>query len=374
MSCTRSYRFVESYLPESHLVDYNPISGYRRWPLVSLEDAVKDLASLVPGVESYAAYAKEHCIQNTPLSRNESAAIYLYTKEKLFFENLNKALRLEYGAALQAWFPFLKLFMTALQKLPPCQTKLWRGVADITNSNFEEGEVHTWWSVNSCTLDLNVASVFADLMGTLFCIDAIYGRDITQYSAFQEKEIVLMPGTFLRVKGTRPSTNGLSIVDLAECPKISQGKHVMLSYTSINQDIVSKIADILKDENIPVWFDSNGDAKNDMYDSLAEGVENAAAVCCFLTSDYEQSLSCQSELQYAQKRQKPIIPCMLTSATTWKPSDWLEEITRELVFVDFHDVSESNIDAKVMELIDQIEGQIAEKQNQRMQSIEEPTL
>ncbi|CAF2102761.1 unnamed protein product, partial [Rotaria magnacalcarata] len=108
--------------------------------------------------------------------------------------------------------------------------------------------------------------------------------------------------------------------------------------------------------------------------SLAEGVENAAAVCCFLTSDYEQSLSCQSELQYAQKRQKPIIPCMLTSATTWKPSDWLEEITRELVFVDFHDVSESNIDAKVMELIDQIEGQIAEKQNQRMQSIEEPTL
>ncbi|CAF4400123.1 unnamed protein product, partial [Rotaria magnacalcarata] len=148
----------------------------------------------------------------------------------------------------------------------------------------------------------------------------------------------------------------------------------MLSYTSSNQDIVSKIADILRDENIPVWFDSNGDMKTDIYESLTEGVENAVIVCCFLTSDYEQSLSCQSELQYAQKRQKPIIPCMLTSATTWKPSDWLEEITRELVFVDFHDVSESNIDAKVMELIDQIEGQIAEKQNQRMQSIEEPTL
>ncbi|CAF1653086.1 unnamed protein product, partial [Rotaria magnacalcarata] len=130
---------------------------------------------------------------------------------------------------------------------------------------------------------------------------------------------------------------------------------------------------ILRDENIPVWFDRNGDTKTDMYESLAKGVENAAAVCCFLTSDYEQSLSCQSELQYAQKRQKPIIPCMLTSGTTWKPSDWLEEITRGLVFVDFHDVSESNIYAKVMELIDQIEGQIAEKQNRRMQSIEEPS-
>ncbi|CAF2223165.1 unnamed protein product, partial [Rotaria magnacalcarata] len=64
---------------------------------------------------------------------------------------------------------------------------------------------------------------------------------------------------------------------------------------------------------------------------------------------------------------------MLTSGTTWKPSDWLEEITRGLGFVDFHDVPESNIDAKVMELIDQIEGQIAEKQNQRMQSIKEPS-
>ncbi|CAF3193849.1 unnamed protein product, partial [Rotaria socialis] len=147
----------------------------------------------------------------------------------------------------------------------------------------------------------------------------------------------------------------------------------MLSYTSINQDIVSKIADILKGENIPVWFDGNGDMKTDMYESLANGVENAVAVCCFLTSDYEQSLSCQSELQYAQKRQKPIIPCMLTSATAWKPSDWLEQITRGLVFVDFHNASESNIDYKVIDLINGIEEQITETSHRRIQPIEEPS-
>ncbi|CAM4964177.1 unnamed protein product [Rotaria socialis] len=373
MSCTRSYRFVASYLPESHPVYYNPISDYRRQPLVPLEEAVKDLVSFVPGVEGYAAQAKKNCKNDPPLSRNESAAIYLYTKEKLFFERLNDVLRLEYPDALKPWFPFLKLFMIALQKLPPCQIKLWRGVADITNSNFKERDIHTWWSVTSCTLHLNVAGVFADQRGTLFCIDAIYGRNIAQYSAFpKEEEIVLMPGTLLRVKGARSDTNGLSIVDLEECPKISQGKHVMLSYTSINQDIVSKIADILKGENIPVWFDSNSDMKNDMYESLANGVENAAAACCFLTSDYEQSLSCQSELQYAQKRQKPIIPCMLTSTTAWKPSGWLESITTTLTCIDFQHITESNIDAKVMELIDQIEGQIAEKQNRRIQPIEEP--
>ncbi|CAM4946034.1 unnamed protein product, partial [Rotaria socialis] len=155
--------------------------------------------------------------------------------------------------------------------------------------------------------------------------------------------------------------------------RIPQGKHVMLSYTSINQDIVSKIADILKGENIPVWFDGNGDMKTDMYESLANGVENAVAVCCFLTSDYEQSLSCQSELQYAQKRQKPIIPCMLTNATAWKPSDWLEQITRGLVCVDFHNVSESNIDYKVIDLINGIEEQITATSHRRIQPIEEPS-
>ncbi|CAF4646495.1 unnamed protein product, partial [Rotaria socialis] len=155
--------------------------------------------------------------------------------------------------------------------------------------------------------------------------------------------------------------------------RIPQGKHVMLSYTSINQDIVLKIADILKGENMPVWFDSNGDMKTDIYESLTNGVENAVAVCCFLTSNYEQSLSCQSELQYAQKRQKPIIPCMLTSATAWKPSDWLEQITRGLVFVDFHNVSESNIDYKVIDLINGIEEQITATSHQRIQPIEEPS-
>ena len=40
----------------------------------------------------------------------------------------------------------------------------------------------------------------------------------------------------------------------------------MLSYTSANQHIVSKIVDILKEENIPVWFDTNGDTKTDIYE------------------------------------------------------------------------------------------------------------
>jgi len=44
------------------------------------------------------------------------------------------------------------------------------------------------------------------------------------------------------------------------------GKHVMLSYNWKSQKIVSKVCDILKAENIPVWFDIQGDMKVDIYE------------------------------------------------------------------------------------------------------------
>jgi hypothetical protein len=47
---------------------------------------------------------------------------------------------------------------------------------------------------------------------------------------------------------------------------LNGGKHVMLSYNWNSQAIVSKIYQILKDENIPIWFDIQGDMKDNIYD------------------------------------------------------------------------------------------------------------
>ena len=44
------------------------------------------------------------------------------------------------------------------------------------------------------------------------------------------------------------------------------GKHVMLSYNWNSQDIVTQIYHILKDEQIPLWFDIQGDMKQNIYD------------------------------------------------------------------------------------------------------------
>ncbi len=84
---------------------------------------------------------------------------------------------------------------------------------------------------------------------------------------------------------------------------------------------------------------------------MADGIENAAVVCCFMTPDYEKSLECKYELQYAQKRRKTIIPCLLTDKKVWNPSTWLRQITACLEAIDFCNTSDSDTDSTTSELI-----------------------
>jgi hypothetical protein len=102
---------------------------------------------------------------------------------------------------LKPWFPFLKLFITALEKLESIRGTFWRGVHGDVGSMFADGEIHIWWSVNSCSVNPKIVEHFFEETGTLFAIDAIRGKNITTFSAFpEEQEILLMPGTRLSAK------------------------------------------------------------------------------------------------------------------------------------------------------------------------------
>lgn len=115
---------------------------------------------------------------------------------KPFFSRLNKALRAEERHALKPWFAFLKLFVTALEKLPSTKRTVWRGVRGDVYPIFADGDVHIWCSVISCSMDLTVVERYVGEAGTLFAIDAIHGKDISAFSAFPvEQEVVLIPGT-----------------------------------------------------------------------------------------------------------------------------------------------------------------------------------
>ncbi|CAF4893799.1 unnamed protein product [Rotaria sp. Silwood1] len=107
-------------------------------------------------------------LQRTPqhppddLTRDESAAIHLYTLEwkgtsESLYSHLNYVLRRGDQEELQPWLKYLKLFLTALVKIP-CSTSqvVWRGVRrNVTSEYPREAEI-TWWAFSSTTKSLSV--------------------------------------------------------------------------------------------------------------------------------------------------------------------------------------------------------------------------
>jgi hypothetical protein len=195
-------RFVNSALSELQEANRSPIYGYQHLPILTLEEATEKLIPLVPGVVDYVSKAKNKCNRSSALlTRDESAAIFLYSMPIPFFSRLNEALRAENRHALKPWFAFLKLFINALEKLPSTRRTVWRSVSSDVGSIFADGDVHIWWGVNSCSMDLKVVERFLGETGTVFAIDAIHGKDISAFSTFpDEQEIVLMPGTHVSAK------------------------------------------------------------------------------------------------------------------------------------------------------------------------------
>jgi hypothetical protein len=202
-----------------------PVYGYRSQKLVSIDEALQSIESQIDELPYYIKIAKKHCRYPSShgLSRDESAAIYIYTMEwgdQTLYRVLNQALRSENRQLLKIWFPYLKLFDTALEKLPTVKEVLWRGVSLDIGKKFTENQLVTWWSINSCSSSVNVIKSFIgdETNSTLFLIEAINGKRISGYTEFEnENEIILKMGTQFRVKcDPLAQSNGSHIVHLIE--------------------------------------------------------------------------------------------------------------------------------------------------------------
>ncbi|CAF1658707.1 unnamed protein product [Rotaria magnacalcarata] len=190
-------RYISETLEGIQDFDLNPIQGYETKPLVSLEETTAMLVGLIPDIMKYVSVAKDKCNANAdPLTRDESAAIYLYTMPKCVFRLLNNALRTQDRHKIAPWLSYLKLFIGALKKLPSCNGTVWRGASLDDGIIFTDGDIHTWWTVNSCSTDLQIIELYLGDKGTVFAIDAIEAKNISAFSAFPvERELILMPGT-----------------------------------------------------------------------------------------------------------------------------------------------------------------------------------
>ncbi|CAF1035383.1 unnamed protein product [Adineta ricciae] len=205
-----------------------PIRGYENEPLVSLEEAVQPVAQHFTNIDANVHVAKENCAKlDESLTVDESAAIYLYTmvfdEGPNLYEILNSCLRNANRRQIKPWSLFLKLFLTALCKLPSSSRTVWRCVrgVDLT-SVYPKGKDIVWWGVGSCIGDVSMLEddrfLGKNNAGTLFFIESRNAKSIRQYSCEKDtiEEIILMPGSFFRVNDHMPAKNDLHVIHLVE--------------------------------------------------------------------------------------------------------------------------------------------------------------
>ncbi|KXJ27782.1 uncharacterized protein LOC110233617 [Exaiptasia diaphana] len=134
--------------------------------------------------------------------------------------------------------------------------------------------------------------------------------------------------------------------------------HVMLSYQWDSQDLVDKVYHALKAQGLRAWMDVHGGVSGNINDSMAEGVDNAGVVCCFMTQKYSDSKNCKKELNYADAQDVPIVPVMVENG--FKAKGWLGVVTAGLLWINFRDPSNfsSSVESLAKEIMHAAENDI----------------
>ncbi|CAF1297499.1 unnamed protein product [Rotaria sp. Silwood1] len=220
-------RLIIPDIEESKTID--PIIGYAEEPILPLDGACTPLIPIIFNILHYVSIALENTPDNPSdsLTRNESAAICLYTMEwndghRSLYAILNETLRTADHEYLRPWFKYLKLFLTALVKMPstPQQT-VWRGIRQDLSSEFFRGTSVIWWSFSSCTTTLTVLenNLYFGYEGprTLFSIEVFNAKNVRDHSFFRnEDEVLLLPGTYMEVQSQLNPAHDLHIIHLKQ--------------------------------------------------------------------------------------------------------------------------------------------------------------
>ncbi|CAF2910238.1 unnamed protein product [Rotaria sp. Silwood2] len=249
----------------------SPVYGYRTHPLLQLREALDPLITKINQLDEFIKIAKSECHfpSEHNLTRDESAAIYLYTMEwgeQSLYRVMNAALRKEDRSVLVPWYGYLKLFDTALNKLPSVPQNLWRGVKGDISKNYKKDDEFTWWCFTSCSPAVNVVKNFLGSPSTLFMIEAKNGKSISKYSSFSNEDEVILPlGTRIRVVYDVLDHQSLNVVHLRELtdendqPLTTSLSNLTIK-SSMNVDVDGR--QILKSNNsstVQTWTCKNGD-------------------------------------------------------------------------------------------------------------------
>ena len=185
----------------------SPVTGVMQAPSMSLTEAAT--ATHLTHIHASAYMAREIGIERSShdpygLTADEAGALTLYTMESELYPTLNKLLRESNRGLLKPFFPYLRLLLTARDKLPRFAGIVWRGVVGVDlRDHFAKGREMYWWSFTSVTKEVSKLKdpKFLGTSGlrTQFLIEVVHGVDIEPYSIYPEAEVLLYPGTKLQV-------------------------------------------------------------------------------------------------------------------------------------------------------------------------------
>ncbi|UJR19311.1 hypothetical protein I4U23_022440 [Adineta vaga] len=205
------------------------INDYQQEQLLSLEEACQSLHNILgTELELYITVAKLNSKEpKHQLTEDESTSIYLYTMEWNQPENslhvlLNQALIASDRNQLQPWWKYLKLFFTALFKLPYTEYHtIWRGVPKDVSEYYREGEEVTWCSLTSATSSFDILQspmyLGREKIQTIFEIKTKHGKSIREHSHLEnDEEILLLPGIVFKVMKKSKQEDGIHIIHFHE--------------------------------------------------------------------------------------------------------------------------------------------------------------
>jgi hypothetical protein len=96
----------------------------------------------------------------------------------------------------------------------------------------------------------------------------------------------------------------------------------MFSYAHADSAFCRHILNHIEQKNeFKIWIDFQQCGTGDPWELIADGIERADVIVCFISEFYKQSNSCRQEFTYAaDDLRKPIVPILMEN---YKPRGWL---------------------------------------------------
>ncbi|CAF3303428.1 unnamed protein product [Rotaria sp. Silwood2] len=112
--------------------------------------------------------------------------------------------------------------------------------------------------------------------------------------------------------------------------EIQRKPSIMISYSHGDNIFCNKVLDLLTKHSdvFEIWIDrTHCQGVEDLWESIADGMEQASIIICLLSSQYFESKSCRKEFIYAtDSLKKKLVPVLIEN---FEPKGWLGELRKE---------------------------------------------